>query len=180
MSQLFLNEEETPFHIFIKKYGVYIAMASTAFGLFAGIPLLIYLANITVVNAAVILLLIFICGGLGLVQWRWVHRMIDMEYHQFAMYAYSGFGMCLINFIFILNFFIPISEHSETYSIKHIGVYNRQFEVHLVEDVGTTIENLVSDFTNQQFEKTPLVTKVTVNYNTGLFGFDTVGGCVFE
>lgn len=180
MSQLFLNEEETPFQIFIKKYGVYIAMASTSLGLFVGIPLLIYMASMTVVNAALILLLIFICGGLGLIQWRWVSRFIDMEYHQFAMYAYSGFGMCLINFIFLFNFLIPISAHSETYSIKHIGVYNKEFEVHLNEDVSGAVEQMVSKFTNEQFEYFPSVTKVKVNYNTGLFGFDTVGSCEFE
>ena len=88
---------------FIRKNGIYIAMASTFIGLFAGIPLLIWFWNNTVISVGVVFLLLFVCGSLGLIQWKYVKNYLDMEYHQFSMYAFSGFGMCLINFIFCLN-----------------------------------------------------------------------------
>jgi len=175
-----LDEQLNPLQKFIQSKGIYVAMATTMLGLFVGIPMLFWLANVTIINIALLMILIFISGGLGLLQWRYVYRFLDMNYYQFAMYAYSGFGMCLINFMLLLNLWIPISHHSETYAIKHFGVYNKQFQINLQEDVSTTIINNISEQANQLFDKTPDVHFVTVTYNTGLFGFDTFGTCDFK
>jgi hypothetical protein len=180
MNNNYLEEKLNPLQEFIKSKGIYVAMASTIIGLFGGIPLLFWMANVTIVNTALLMILIFICGGLGLLQWRYVYRFLDMNYYQFAMYAYSGFGMCLINFLLLLNLWLPITNYSETYTIKHFGVYNQQFQVNLYEDVSQTVIDNISDWANKQFEKTPDVHFVTVTYNTGIIGFDTFGNCEFK
>lgn len=180
MSTHYLEEELTPLQKMIKKHGVHIAMAATSAGLFIGIPLLFWIASVTAIDVALLLILIFVCGGVGLLQWRWVYRFLDMNYYQFAMYAYSGFGMCLINFLLLINLWIPISQHSTVYRIKHVSVYNREFRVSLEEDVGIALESFVSEYMNKQFETMPPVENVTVNYNMGILGIDTFGSCSFE
>lgn len=176
----FLGEELNKVQRIVKSKGIYIAMAATIVGLFIGIPTLFWLAGITRISVAFLMLLIFICGGLGLLQWKYVYRFLDMNYHQFAMYAYSGFGMCLINFLLLLNLFVPISNHTETYAVKHIGIYNGKFQINLGDEIPQSIADNISEVATREFEYLPNIKFVTVKYNIGILGFDTFSDCCFR
>jgi hypothetical protein len=163
---------------FIRKNGVYIAMASTFIGLFAGIPLLIWFWDNTVINVGVVFLLLFVCGSLGLIQWKYVKNHLDMQYHQFSMYAFSGFGMCLINFIFSLNSLLYINGETKIYSVESIFVNTAGLEIVLSGDGHTApFERDVTNFIKENYDEIYGIKKIVVTVNTGLFGFKRVTGC---
>ena len=164
---------------FIRKKGIYIAMASTFIGLFAGIPLLIWFWSYTVISIGGILILLFLCGSLGLIQWKYVKNHMDMEYHQFSMYSFAGFGMCLINIIFCLNTFIHVSSKTRTYDVISMQATSQGIDVVLSgEGDSRPFERNVGNFINDHFKRIPAPVKaITVKTNTGLFGFDMVESC---
>ncbi len=173
-----IDERYTLFETTVQRNGIYIAMAATFIGLFAGIPLLIWFWSTTVISIGAIFILLFVCGALGLIQWKYVREHIDMEYHQFAMYAFSGFGMCLINFLFCLNTFIPIQHSSITYEIISFKNGNQGLEVILAGDGSSSaLERNVADYLNDNFENFYAAKKVRVNTSTGLLGLDRVESC---
>lgn len=164
---------------FISKRGVYVAMAATFVGLFLGIPLLIWFANVTIVNIGTLMMLIFICGAVGLIQWKYVKHHIDMEYHHFAMYAFSGFAMCFLNFLLFLNLNISIAGRTETYPVDkfHIRIYRGSIDV-MLDDLALT-RNL-NNFLNDHFQDVPDAKSITITYSTGLLGFDSIKSCTFN
>ena len=169
----------TSLEYFIRTKGIYVAMASTFIGLFAGIPLLIWFWSCTVISIGGILILLFLCGALGLIQWKYVRSHMDMEYHQFAMYSFSGFGMCLINIIFTLNFFIHINSSIKTYDIISISPTSQGLEVVLAGDGNSApFERNVANFINDHYKLIPEGNKMSVKINKGLFGFDMVEDCI--
>lgn len=169
----------SPLQHFIRTKGIYIAMGSTFIGLFAGIPLLIWFWSCTVISIGGILILLFLCGALGLIQWRYVRSHMDMEYHQFSMYSFSGFGMCLINIIFILNSLIHISSSTKTYDVISISPTSQGIEVVLSgEGNSRPFERNVANFINDHFEIIPDAKKMIVKVNKGLFGFDMIEDCI--
>ncbi|MGZ4048156.1 MAG: zinc-dependent peptidase [Bacteroidia bacterium] len=166
---------------FIKTKGIYIAMVSTFIGLFAGIPLLIWFWSCTVISIGGILILLFLCGSLGLIQWKFVRNHLDMEYHQFAMYSFSGFGMCLINIIFCLNFFIHVKTYTKTYDVVSIASTSQGIEVVLAGDGhNVPFERNIGNYINEHFTNIPDAQKITVKVNTGLFGFDMIEDCTVD
>jgi Mlc titration factor MtfA (ptsG expression regulator) len=170
--------ELSPVQHFIKKRGIYIAMAATFFGLFAGIPLLILFYSNTLVSLASIMVMFFLCGALGLIQWKFVKNLLDLEYHQFSMYAFSGFGMCLINFIFFINHMVHITSYSKTYEV--IAFANRSDGLEIVlggEGHDATLERNVAKFILENNSRIPEVKEVTVVVDTGLFGFQMINDC---
>ncbi|MCX6294832.1 MAG: zinc-dependent peptidase, partial [Bacteroidetes bacterium] len=56
----------------LKRNGIYIAMAATFFGLFGGLPLLIWFWSTTIISIGAVFIIFFICGALGLLQWKYV------------------------------------------------------------------------------------------------------------
>ena len=166
---------------FIKKRGIYIAMGSTFFGLFAGIPLLIWFWSCTVISIGGILILLFLCGVLGLIQWKFVRNHLDMEYHQFSMYAFSGFGMCLINFIFCLNTLIQVNSETKTFNIISLQSTSQGLDVVLAgEGNSRPLERNVGNFISNNFKIIPEGRVLRVKINKGLFGFDMVEECAFS
>jgi hypothetical protein len=162
----------------IQRNGIYIAMGSTLFGLFAGIPLLIWFWSTTVINIGGVFLMFFVCGALGLIQWKYVREYLDMEYHQFSMYAFSGFGMCLINIIFCVNTFVPINNSSNTYDIISFANGNQGLEVPLSGEGNTSsLERNVATYLEEHYEKYYAAKKVIVTKSTGLFGMDRLYDC---
>ncbi|MCW3104752.1 MAG: hypothetical protein JWO09_3192 [Bacteroidetes bacterium] len=164
---------------FINSNGIYVAMIATFIGLFLGIPLLIWFVNVTIVNIGTLMLLIFLCGAIGLIQWKFVKHHIDMEYHHFAMYAFSGFAMCFLNFLFFLNLNFPVSGRSETYLIDrfHIRIYHGSIDVRLDD---AALERNLTTFLNEHFEDIPDAKSLTITYTTGLLGFDSITDCRFH
>jgi hypothetical protein len=187
------NEESYPqekkFHRFIRTKGVYIAMISTTLGLFIGIPLLFWLASVTLISIGTIMLLIFGCGALGLIQWNYVKAYLDMEYYQFSMYAFAGFGMCFINLILLCNYMVLVNIYSEAYAVSGIEYNNKRYEVRLAGDDNNTLERGLNTYLKDhsefihidddpQFVLQPKT--ITVTFDTGLFGFDIIRECKFD
>jgi len=173
-----IEERYTLFQTTIQRNGIYIAMASTFFGLFAGIPLLIWFWSTTVISIGAIFIMLFICGALGLIQWKYVRDYLDMEYHQFAMYSFSGFGMCLINFLFCLNTFIPVKQSVISYEI--VGFQSGSYGLEIVlsgEKNSLPLERNVMNYVYENFKKFEDAKKVIVTRNTGLLGLDRVEKC---
>jgi hypothetical protein len=154
-------------------------MITTFVGLFIGIPTLIWFSTVTIVDIGTLLMLIFACGTLGLVQWKFVKDHLDMEYHHFAMYAFSGFAMCFLNFLLFLNLTFPLSARTETYDLDsfRVRIYRGSIDVEL-EDAALT-RNL-NTFLNDHFVEVPDAKQMTVKYATGLLGFDTIEECTFH
>lgn len=174
------SEEASPIQKFIRSKGVYIAMIATVLGLFIGIPLLFWLASVTVINLGIIMLLIFGCGALGLIQWKYAREYLDMEYRHFAMYAFSGFGMCLINLILLLNYTIPISTYTQTYTIAQVGYNSSGYEVSLTDNDNVALEESLSNYFNVHFEEAPALKNISITFDKGLFGFDIIRNCEFN
>jgi Mlc titration factor MtfA (ptsG expression regulator) len=164
---------------FISKRGIYVAMTTTFVGLFIGIPLLIWFVNVTIVNIGTLLMLIFLCGALGLIQWKYVKNHIDMEYHHFAMYAFSGFAMCFLNFLLFVNLSVSIQEKTETYSLEMMNIRGSRGAIEVILEDAALTRNL-NTFLNEHFEELPEAKTMTVKYATGLMGFDSIEECSFN
>jgi hypothetical protein len=162
----------------LRQNGIYIAMVATFIGLFGGIPLLIWFWSTTVVSIGTLFIMLFGCGAIGLIQWKWLRPYLDLEYHQFAMYAFSGFGMCMINFIFCLNTFIHVGSSTKTFDIISFSNGNNGLMVKLSGEAHTeAFERNVANCIAAQNEEFYSAKKVKVDVNTGLFGFDMIDGC---
>jgi MtfA peptidase len=164
---------------FINKRGIYVAMIATISGLFLGIPLMIWFANVTIVNTGTLMILIFLCGALGLIQWRYVKDHIDMEYHHFAMYAFSGFAMCFLNFLLFINLNIPITDRKETYPVDRIHIRIFQGDIDVMLNDAALARNL-TNYLNDHFEEVPDAQSLTVTYAMGLMGLETIESCTFN
>ncbi|MBL0328219.1 MAG: zinc-dependent peptidase [Bacteroidetes bacterium] len=173
-----IEERYTLFQTTIQRNGIYIAMISTFIGLFVGIPLLIWFWSTTVISIGAVFILLFFCGALGLIQWKYVKPYLDMEYHQFSMYAFSGFGMCLINFLFCLNTFIPVKHTTVTYEVVAFQNGSHGLEVTLSgEGNSTALERNVINYMIEHFDRYEDARRVVVNKTTGLLGMDRVESC---
>jgi len=162
---------------FIKTKGIYIAMATTFIGLFLGIPLLTYFWSSTLVSAGTIILMLFLCGALGLLQWRYVKNLLDMEYHQFSMYAFTGFGMCVTNLIFLLNHLILIGTSTQTYDVVSYSNGTQGIEIILAGDNNSSLERGVAHFIYENYDRVPVPETITVTTDRGIFGFEMITYC---
>lgn len=173
-----IDERYSLFQTTVQRNGIYIAMTATFIGLFAGIPLLIWFWSTTVISIGAIFIMLFICGALGLIQWKYVRDYLDMEYHQFAMYAFSGFGMCLINIVFTINTLIPVNSSTVTYEILDFTNGNQGLEITLAgEGNSSSLERNVASFVMDNFDKFYDAKKVMVTKSTGLFGMERINDC---
>lgn len=166
------------FREFIRKKGIYVAMTTTFIGLFLGIPMLIYFWSTTLISTGTILIMLFVAGALGLLQWKFVKDLLDLEYHQFSMYAFTGFGMCLTNFVFFLNHVILVSTHTQTYEV--IGYTNgpNGLEITLAgEDNSENLERNVASYIFDNYDRIPVAKTITVTTDRGLFGFEMINDC---
>jgi hypothetical protein len=178
LSYSHLDEPYSVLRNTIQRKGIYIAMTATFFGLFAGIPLLIWFWSTTVVSIGTVFVMLFISGSLGLIQWKYVRDYLDMEYHQFSMYAFSGFGMCLMTFVFCLNTFFPIHSENKTYDIVSFNNGNQGLEVTLIgEGNSAALERNVATYLSEHYELFYGAKKVLVTSSTGLFGMDRLNAC---
>jgi hypothetical protein len=173
-----MDEEYSLLNTTIRQHGIYIAMIATFIGLFAGIPLLIWFWSTTAISIGAVFIMLFICGALGLIQWKFVKHHLDMEYHQFSMYAFSGFGMCLINFVFLLNHFIHVNSFTQTYDILLLTNGNQGLEITLSgDDHSQAFERNVAGYIVEHYKNIYDAKKVTVSASTGMFGMDMVEDC---
>ncbi|MBL7888160.1 MAG: hypothetical protein JNL24_01335 [Bacteroidia bacterium] len=178
MSQKLIGEPDSKLQTFIRTKGIYVVMATTAVGLFVGIPLLFWLYSKMVISIGLLLLLIFCGGTLGLLQWGYFKRLLDMQYHQFAMFSFSGFGMCLVNSILLLNYFTSIDSYSNTYQVAEMSIYNDAFHFTLVgDDVDFALEFVVNDFVTNHYEQLPRIHQIEVQFETGILGINKVVDC---
>jgi Mlc titration factor MtfA (ptsG expression regulator) len=163
---------------FIRQKGIYIAMVSTFVGLFIGVPLLFWFSSVILLDVGTLLLLIFLCGALGMLQWRFVKGLIDMHYHQFAMYAFSGFGLCLINFLLFLNISFTVSGRTEEYDVDYLQV-DESLKVWGAE--GSPFSKNLTYYLQDHFEKLPEEKKsIEIDFRTGVLGFDVIQSCRFK
>jgi MtfA peptidase len=178
LSYSHLDEPYSVFRNTLQRKGIYIAMTATFFGLFAGIPLLIWFWSTTVVSIGTVFIMLFLSGLLGMIQWKFVRDYLEMQYHQFAMYAFSGFGMCLMTFIFCLNTFFPIHSENKIYDIVSFNNGNQGLEVTLIGDGNSAaLERNVATYLSEHDELFYGAKKVLVTSSTGLFGMDRLNAC---
>lgn len=171
---------DTKFQHFVRTKGVYVAMACTMIGLFAGIPILIWFSNIIIISVGSIFIMIFILGAIGLLQWKYLRHHIDMEYRHYAMFAFTGFAMFMINIILLLNFTIRISKHTETYKIEWVYNDNNKSEISIA-GLDERMEAKVNYFISEGKKEVPGQSKtITIVFDKGLFGFDMIGDCKFN
>ena len=163
---------------FIKEKGLSFAMILIVCGLI-GIPVLFWFASVTIIGIGTIFILFFCSGMLGLLQWKYVKNHIDMAYNHFAMFAFIGFGMCLVNFILLLNYTIRLHSHSETYSISREGFYN---EIVIEGDTqNIDLERNLNNYLGEHPEESSSLAKeFTITFDTGLFGFDMISDCKYH
>lgn len=162
---------------FIRDKGVYIAMIIIVCGLIS-IPILFWFASVTVIGIGTLFFMLFGSGLLGLFQWKYLKNYLDMTYNQFAMYAFVGFGMCLVNLVLLLNYTISINSHSETYDISRRGYYN---EI-IIADAAkhNALERNLNTYISEHTDDAMEAKKVTITFDTGLFGFDRISDCRFK
>lgn len=172
--------EESIIQYLIRCKGIYIAMVTTFIGLFVGVPMLFWFSSVIIIDVGTVMLMIFLCGSIGLLQWRFVRNGIDMHYHQFAMYSYTGFGLCLVNLLLFLNMKITVNSHSETYGLDQISI-NNNLSVRVGESETSPLAKNLSYFLPDNFEEVPEKARsITINYETGFLGFDMIVSCDFE
>ena len=179
MAQKLLEQEKTKFQQFVFKKGIYIAMVATFVGLFLGIPLIIWFLSVTILSIGKLFLMLFACGALGLLQWKYVRDHVELEYHQFAMYAFSGFGMCFLNFLLFLNLVIHVHSFSETYAVNDLNIHvnNGSYEINVGD---AAFERNLGNYLNGHYNIMPVAKKITINYATGILGFDMIEDCKFK
>lgn len=171
---------DTKFQHFVRKKGVYVAMACTMLGLFGGIPILIWFSTVTIISVGSIFIMIFIFGAIGLLQWKYLRNHIDMEYRHYAMFAFTGFAMFMINIILLLNYTVKIAEHTETYKIEWVYNDNNKSEISIA-GLDERMEAKVNYFISDGNKKIPDQSKsITIVFDKGLFGFDRIGDCKFN
>jgi len=142
------------------------------------IPLLFWFASVIVIGIGSIFFMFFGCGLLGLFQWKYIKDHLEMSYNQFAMYAFIGFGMCLLNFILLLNHSIGINRHSETYTISRKGYYNEVIIGGGIQN--KALERNLNTYLSEHMDVASFdLNKVKITFETGLFGFDMIRDCVF-
>lgn len=161
---------------FIRKNGVATAIILTSLG-FIGIPILFFFASVTSINTSILLTLLFLLGLVGLAQWQFVKNEIDMEYHQFVMYAFVGFGICSLNLLFLLNYSIIIKHHTETYPVAREGLYYQL--VILNDDDNEGLERVLNEYIKDHDISSQKVQNVTIDFEKGILGFDKIKTCTF-
>ncbi len=163
---------------FIQTKGVSVTMIAIVCGLI-GIPILFWFASVIVIGIGTLFIMLFCSGLLGLFQWKYVKKEIDMGYNQFAMYAFVGFGMCFVNFILLLNYTIKINSYSETYNFSRNGFYN---QIIIEGDKrNISLERNLSTYMSEHADgAASSAKKVTITFDTGLFGFDMISDCKFK
>lgn len=171
---------EGKFALFVRHKGLYVAMIATVCG-FIGIPVLFWFASVTVISTGTILVMLFGCGMLGLLQWNFVKEYIDMAYHQFAMYAFVGFGITSLNLLLLLNYLTSVNSYSQTYSVARRGYYNEVLITqgkpnHALErNLNNYINNYAQDFLFESFTEY----QADITFDVGLLGFDKIRECKF-
>jgi hypothetical protein len=130
------------------------------------------------ISLGTIMIMFFLCGALGLIQWKFVKNLLDLEYHQFSMYSFSGFGMCLVNFIFFINHMVHVTSYSKTYEVIDFVNGSDGLEIILGGDGHEpTLERNVAKFIFDTHDRIPVAKKVTVKVDRGLFGFEMINDC---
>lgn len=172
------NLPDSRFHRFIAKRGILTAMILTMTGLFAGIPLLVWLASIVIINVGTLMVLIFVCGILGLLQWRFVRQHLDLAYHQYATYAFAGFALCLLNLLLLLNIAVTVHERRETYLVQEFISTDEEGKFATALDDPALARNL-EKFINGHYKEWPGGRTITIVFDTGLLGFDTISDVRF-
>lgn len=177
--QLLESEQtnETKLQRFIRRKGLHVAMAVTLLG-FIGIPILFWVVSVTVISIGTLLLLLFAFGALGLLQWKVVKGRIDMVYHQFAMYAFVGVGVCSVNLLLLLNYLISTGSYTETIPVIRQGGY---YIIAVVgEKSSEELERCLSVYAKDNDVDVYSTTEATVTFDKGLLGFDVIDRCEFQ
>lgn len=162
---------------FIRSKGIYIAMGATFFGLFIGIPLLIWFSSVMMIRVEAILVLLFALGLLGMVQWKYVKNLIGMQYHEFTMYSFTGFGMCMLNLIFLLNYTIRITQYPATFDIWFVQKSGSKTQIYLRGATGVEQRNINNFIENHELNVPEEAKKIFVMFDTGILGCDMVSSC---
>ena len=163
---------------FIRKKGAETTIIITICGLI-GIPILFWFAKTTIIGIGTIFCVYFIAGLLGLIQWKYFKTYVDMSYNQFALYAFAGFGICLLNITFFLNFILTTKTYSETYDIYREGNYNEIIILNKTEyiDLERTLNYYINNNTESYDDQK---NKVKITFTTGILGFDKINNCEFK
>lgn len=174
--QNFSMEQESSFQKFIRVYGINVAMGATFAGLFIGIPLLIWFTSLMLMPIEDIFLYIFIGGILGLVQWPFVKRKIDMVYHQFAMYAFSGFGMWFTIALLTLNLVTNTGTYEEQINMNFVYVNGNTRDIIVGDENSPLSKNLHSYFSTSENTYSPDARVMVIQYTKGILGYPRISG----
>ncbi|MBL7884861.1 MAG: hypothetical protein JNL69_12380 [Bacteroidia bacterium] len=181
MTQKLIGNKESKIKTFFKVKAIYIVMIVTVLGLFGGIPSVFFLFSKTIIGIGEVLILLTFSSILGLLQWKYLKNLLEIEYRNFVMYAFAGFGMCLLSFLLYLNYIITIESNQQTYTIDRISVHYGEYDITLVgEDVNLDLERVISSYATEHYEIIPVSSKVKVFSQKGILGFSRVKKCVFE
>lgn len=163
---------------FIRQKGLYVAMIVTVFG-FIGIPVLFWLVSVTVISIGTLLMLLFVFGTLGLLQWKYVKNYLDLAYHQFAMYAFVGVGVSSVNLLLLLNYLISTGSYTETFPVVRQGGY---YIISVIgEKSSEEIDRCLSVYVKDNDMNVYSTTKeAMVTFDKGLFGLDVINSCEFR
>jgi len=178
MSQKLIGNTESRWKTFLKTKAIYIAMAITVLGLFGGIPSMFFLYSKTLIGFGELLILFSVCAVLGLLQWKYLKNILGIEYINFVMYAFSGFGMCLMSFLLFINYFVIVSSSEQTYTVEQVSVHYGEFDIILSEDVSSETERVISGYATENFQVLGANNIIKVELKKGLLGLTTIRKCV--
>jgi hypothetical protein len=106
-----------------------------------------------------------------------------MHYNQFAMYAFTGFGLILVNVLLFLNLSIHISSHTETYDIRTFS-FSSNLEVRVADSETSSFAKNMSHYMQSVYTELPPELEeaktVTITYDKGLLGFDVISDLEFH
>ena len=150
-------------------------MTLTILGLFAGIPLFLWLTSVTVIDTSAMLFLLFACGSVGLLKWRYAKQKVDMTFSQFAMYAYTGFGICFANLILLINYTISIGSYTDYYQVRSFNIFNSYTDLRLYSNtIESGLERCFNHYIDANYEEMPIATRAEADFQRGILGLRVV------
>lgn len=151
-----------------------------AAGILGGTAIIYYMRLETVISIPGIVALIFITGVVGLMQWPYFKKNVQMlNFQQFVLYSFFGTGFCATAVILLLNYFITTDTNSEAYSYNDYRLIRSGDELFIEVSLENNIYKSISQV--RTFKWDDAHTKGFANSNSikyffrkGLFGFNVL------
>ena len=151
-----------------------------ATGILAGTAIIYYMRLDTVISIPGIVGLIFVSGVIGLIQWPYFKKNVQvLNFQQFVGYSFFGTGFCATALILLLNFFITTDTNSETYHFSDYRLMrsgdNLFIEIILKNEVYKSV-NQIRTFEWSDAQTNGFANSNSIKYffRKGLFGFNVL------